>query len=85
MDLKNMKSDLAPKSAEHIIRLVLGTLMVAGGILSAILHYIIGVGHPWALHELILVLALTFGGMGFLFTKTALELLKAVPLPFGKK
>lgn len=85
MNLQDVKSDLAPKSAEHIVRMVLGCLMVAGGITSAILHYIVGLGQPWALHELILVLALTFGGMGFLFTKTALELLKAVPLPFGKK
>ncbi len=80
---KSMVSDLIPKSAEHVARLVIGTLLVLAGIAVALLHYVRA--DPWTVYEAAVVLGMIGGGLLVVFTKTVLAAIKAIPFTWKSR
>ena len=82
--MKALKADLTPSSTEHIARVLFGGLMLLGGLGVILGKLVIAKSADFTTTDAILALGLAGGGAGVVFTKTIVELLKAIPFPWRR-
>lgn len=78
---QELRGVASPRSGDHLVRIVLGALVSGIGAMDVFVHVL--TQRSWDLYGVIVALAMVFGGLGIIFTKTVIEIAKSV-LPWTK-